>query len=342
MHTHTDLFLEITNIENLYHSWLEFKNGKRKKRDVQLFERNLEDNLFELRNDFEKKTYQHSNYTSFYITDPKLRHIHKAVVRDRIVHHAIYRVLYPMFDKSFIYDSYSCRDDKGTHRAVNRLTVFSKKASRNYTDTCFVLKCDVRKFFDSVDHEILKGLIRARIKDADTLALMDGIIGSFGKDLGYINNNQILLDFASPKGMPIGNLTSQLFANVYLNELDQFVKHILRVRFYIRYCDDFVILDPDKRKLDEYRQKVGDFLKSKLKIALHKDKVSIGRLSQGIDFLGYIVKPHYRILRTKTKNRMLRRVNKKNGPSYLGLLKHCNGHELEKAVRESIENQTEE
>jgi len=332
-----NLFLKIISLENLFGSWEEFKSGKRKKRDVQEFEQSLENNLFKLHYELKNKTYQHSNYTSFYVTDPKLRHIHKAVVRDRIVHHAIYRVLYPLFDQSFIYDSYSCRDDKGTHRAVNRLALFSKRASKNYTETCFVLKCDVRKFFDSVDHEMLKGLIRATVKDADTLALVDSIIDSFGKDLGYINSGQMSLDFASPKGMPIGNLTSQLFANVYLNDLDCFVKHTLKAKYYLRYCDDFLILDPDECKLAEYKQKVRDFLKAKLKLDLHKDKVSIRCLTQGIDFLGYIVKPHCRILRTKTKKRMLKRVGKKNLPSYLGLLSHCNGYELEENVKALVD-----
>jgi hypothetical protein len=145
------------------------------------------------------------------------------------------------------------------------------------------------------------------------------------------------LDFASPKGMPIGNLTSQLFANVYLNDLDCFVKHTLKAKYYLRYCDDFLILDPDECKLAEYKQKVRDFLKAKLKLELHKDKVSIRCLTQGIDFLGYIVKPHCRILRTKTKKRMLKRVRKKNLPSYLGLLSHCNGYELEENVKALVD-----
>ena len=127
------------------------------------------------------KTYRHSDYTSFYITDPKLRHIHKAEVRDRIVHHAVYRILYPIFDKSFIFDSYSCRLNKGTHRAVKRLESFTRKVSGNYTKPCFALKCDVKKFFDSVDHQILLGIIQKKITDLDTIWLLKRIIGSFNK-----------------------------------------------------------------------------------------------------------------------------------------------------------------
>ncbi len=166
-------------MENLFASWREFRRGKRKKLDVQVFERNLEDNLFKLHWELKGKTYRHSNYTSFYITDPKLRKIHKAEVRDRIVHHAIYRVLYPIFDQSFIYDSFSCRIKKGTHNAVNRLEKFSRKVSKNYTGSCLALKCDIKKFFDSIDHQILFELIQKKIRNADALWLIHKIIGSF-------------------------------------------------------------------------------------------------------------------------------------------------------------------
>ena len=176
-----DIFSQIISIENLYESWAEFKYGKRKKGDVQAFERKLEDNLFSLRYDLKNRTYRHSDYTSFYITDPKLRHIHKAEVRDRIAHHAIYRILYTIFDKGFIYDSYSCRLEKGTHKAVARLKNFTQKVSKNNTIPCYALKCDVKKFFDSVDHEILLSLIKRKIADPDTLLLLEEIIESFSK-----------------------------------------------------------------------------------------------------------------------------------------------------------------
>ena len=145
-----------------------------------LFERNLEDNLFGLHYELKNGIYHHSQYTAFYITDPKLRLVHKAEVRDRIIHHAIYRVLYPIFDLSFIHNSYSCRIDKGTHRAVNRLSKFIGQVSKNFTSPCFVLKCDIKKFFDSVDHQILTKIIEQKITDTDTLALLWEIITSFG------------------------------------------------------------------------------------------------------------------------------------------------------------------
>ena len=167
----------------MFESWCEFRRGKRKKIDVQIFERNLEDNLFKLHYELKNKIYCHSDYTAFYITDPKLRHIHKAEVKDRIVHHAIYRILYPIFNQSFIYDSCSCRLNKGTHKAVDRLEQFARKVGKNYTKSCFALKCDVKKFFDSVDHQVLFGLLKKKITDANVLRLMWEIIFSFNSEI---------------------------------------------------------------------------------------------------------------------------------------------------------------
>ncbi len=174
-----DIFATIISLGNLYLSWKKFKKGKMGKSDAQEFALNLEDNLFTLHAELKNKTYRHDHYTSFFVNDPKRRHIHKATVRDRIVHHALYRALYPLFDRGFIYDSYSCRDNKGTHRAVERLATFARQASRNYTRPCFVLKCDTRRFFDSIDHTILLELIGKKVKDADTLWLIEDIIASF-------------------------------------------------------------------------------------------------------------------------------------------------------------------
>lgn len=177
---HNNLFCKIISLENLFASWQEFRKGKCKKSDVQIFERNLEDNLFSLHFELKNRTYRHSNYTSFFITDPKVRNIHKACVKDRIVHHAIYRVLYPIFDKGFIYDSYSCWNKKGTHKAVDRLESFTRKVSKNYIGECWALKCDIKKFFNSVDHHILFELIKKKVFEKDTLDLLWNIILSFG------------------------------------------------------------------------------------------------------------------------------------------------------------------
>ncbi len=279
--SHT-LYPQITSIEHLFQAWNEFKKGKRKKIDVQAFERNLEDNLFILHEQLRTKTYRHGSYHAFNIYDPKFRHIHKATAADRIAHHAIVSIIEPIFDKAFIYDSYSCRLNKGTHRAVRRLFSFVRKVSKNYSENCFCLKLDIKKFFESVDHKILLYCIRKRIHDEDLLRLLENILKSFSKD----------------KGIPIGNLTSQVFANIYLNELDQFIKHELKVKYYIRYADDFVIVADEREHLKNLTRQIDAFLKEKLKLTLHEKKIIIRKYRQGIDFLGYIVLPHVILPRT--------------------------------------------
>lgn len=303
-------YRSIHAIENLFLAWREFRRGKRAKPDVQEFEFNLEDNLFELNEQLIAKTYQHDQYEAFFVTDPKLRHIHKATVRDRVLHQALFRVLYPVFDPSFIFDSYSCRLGKGTHRAVDRLEAFCRKASRNNSRNIFALKLDIRKFFDSIDHTILLHLIERKISDHDILYLIKRILTSF-----------------SP-GLPLGNVTSQLFANIYLNELDQFMKHQLKIRYYLRYCDDFVALFESREDLQSYLDAVREFLAEHLNLQLHPNKIIIRTYRQGIDFLGYVVRPYCRTLRTRTKKRMLRKVTLHNLPSYLGVLDHCNGYKI--------------
>ena len=205
-------FEEIISIENLLFAWKEFLRGKRNKKDVQEFQLHLMDNILSLHNDLKNKTYIHGGYYAFNISDPKPRNIHKASVRDRLLHHAIYRILYPYFDKKFIYDSYSCRIDKGTHKAIIRFKSFARKVSLNNTRTAWVLKGDIRKFFANIDHIILKNIFQRYIIDANVLWLLDRLTSSF-----YTANKKEV-------GLPLGNLTSQLFVNIYMNEFDQFIK----------------------------------------------------------------------------------------------------------------------
>lgn len=303
----------------MFLAWKEFKKGKSKKLDVQQFAFNLEDNLFQLHAELVARTYRHSNYTAFYITDPKLRHIHKACVRDRVLHHAIFRVLYSVVDSGFSFDSYSCRFGKGTHRAVRRLKSFCNKLSNNNHRNIFALKCDVKKFFDSIDHGILLEIIKRKISDKKALWLIGLVVESY--------------QTVSGKGLPIGNVTSQLFANIYLGELDQFMVHDLEAKYYLRYCDDFIVIGDSKGKLKEAILKIAEFLRNQLKLSLHPSKIFLRKYRQGIDFLGYIIRPYCINLRTKTKNRLLKRISIKNLTSYLGLLEHCNGHKIaEKAL----------
>lgn len=328
---HSD-YLNLISIENLFQAWGEFRKGKSKRFDVQEFERNLEDNLFELHQKLKSKTYRHGYYKFFYVNDPKQRHIHKASVADRVVHHLLYTFLYKLFDKSFIYDSYSCRLDKGTHKGVRRLEQFARKVSQNYTADCWALKCDIKKFFASIDHEVLLQLLEKRIKDGDILWLLKQIIYSFHSEQG-VN-----------KGMSLGNLTSQVFANIYLNELDQFAKHKLKVKYYIRYADDFLFLSENRELLHEHIDKIKQFLTSKLKLELHPNKIYIRCLDNGIDFLGYIVLPHYILPRTKTRRRIFKKIREKVGlenfnqslKSYLGYLGHASSFKIEQELKNMV------
>ncbi len=283
------------------------------------------DNIFSLHYDLINYRYKHGPYQAFNIYDPKPRNIHKAGVRDRLVHHAIYRILYPFFDKIFISDSFSCRLEKGTHKAINRFRSLAYKVSKNNTKTCWILKCDIKKFFANIDHDILKDILEKHIDDKDTLWLFAQIIDSFD------TKEKINI------GLPLGNLTSQLLVNIYMNEFDQFIKHKLKAKYYIRYCDDFVIFSDNREQLINFIPIVQGFLMDNLKLELHPQKISIKTLASGVDFLGWVNFTDHKILRTTTKRRMFRNIkNKKGKPeiiqSYFGLMSHGNSYKLKKAI----------
>lgn len=335
MKTYKKLFDAIIAPENLFAAWDRFKQGKRGKLDVQEFERYLEQNIFKLYRELRDRTYKHDVYTSFYIQDPKQRHIHKASVRDRIVHHAVFRIINPLFEPTFISHSFSCRVGKGTHKGVAAMEKMIRQVSRNYSGKCFVLKCDIRSFFESIDHDTLVMILRKKVRDEGALWLIEEIIKShYSKRLSLFNL----------KGLPIGNLTSQLFANIYLNEFDQFVKQKLAIKHYARYTDDFVIVSESEEQLRQLIPPIRVFLQEKLSLDLHPGKVSIAKIHRGIDFLGFVSFPHHRLLRTKTKWRMFRKLRnrvreynegkieeEKLGQvlqSYLGVLSHANTEQL--------------
>jgi len=312
-------FEEIISVENLYKAWQEFAVGKRKKKDVQIFAYTLMDSITQINSDLANKTYQHGGYYNFNISDPKPRLISKAGVRDRLVHHAIYRILYPFFDTLFIADSFSCRINKGTHRAINRFRAFFYKVSKNNTRSCWVLKCDVKKFFASIDHETLVTILKKYISDENIIWLLKDIISSFS--------------ISTKVGLPLGNLTSQLLVNVYMNEFDQYIKHTLKVKYYIRYSDDFVIFSRDRNSLFELIPQIKNFLEEHLKLYLHPNKVIVRTFGSGIDFLGWVHFQKHRVLRTSTKKRMNNRIKNHTKletlHSYLGLLRHGDSYKLE-------------
>lgn len=318
---------DIISVENLLAAWKEFVRGKRKKKDVQEFQYCLMDNILELHRDLKDRTYRHGGYQHFRISDPKPRDIHKASVRDRLLHHALYRKLYPFFDHTFIADSYSCRNGKGTHRAMNCFRSFAHKVSKNHTRTCWVLKCDIRKFFASIDQRSLIDLVGLYIPDKRIVVLIAEVVASF--------HSTVL-----GKGLPLGNLTSQLLVNIYMNEFDQFVKHGLKIKYYIRYADDLAIFSPDKRHLLEIVRYIALFLRERLKLELHPYKVSIRTIASGVDFLGWVHFPDHRVLRTSTKRRMFKRIgeclNEGVFHSYMGMLHHGNSWALRYALEERL------
>lgn len=315
-------FKDIISIDNLLEAWKEFIRGKRNKRDVQEFSLKLIDNLFILNEDLSLGNYCHGGYQAFSISDPKPRNIHKASVRDRLLHHAIYRILYPFFDETFIADSYSCRLGKGTHRALNRFRRFTYKVSKNNTRTCWILKCDIRKFFANIDHQILLDILNSYFPDKQIIWLLKEIIESFSTKPGI--------------SLPLGNLTSQLFVNIYMNEFDQFVKHKLKIKYYIRYADDFVVLSEDRNWLNQQILKIHKFLEEKLKLELHPLKVFIKTITSGVDFLGWVHFCDHRVLRTITKHRTLKRIKERPIAqmlnSYLGLLSHGNTYKIKDKI----------
>jgi retron-type reverse transcriptase len=313
-------------VENLLAAWREFLRDKRKRKDVERFSLHLTDNIFALHHELKEKTYRHGSYKAFKINDPKPREIHKADVRDRLLHHAVYRILYPYFDRKFIFDSYSCRIGKGTHRAINRFRKYARKVSKNHTRTAWVLKCDIRKFFANIDHAILLEILEKRLKDTDVVRLFNEVIKSFhtADKLGV--------------GLPLGNLTSQLLVNIYMNEFDHFCKRELKIEYYIRYADDFVILHDSKKYLENLLPKISEFLETRLHLSLHPGKLFIETIASGVDFLGWIQFPHHRIPRTSTKRRMFRNLNQNSKEesfsSYHGLLSHGDTHELRGKISE--------
>lgn len=301
---------------------------KKSRKDVQGFQRNLMTNIITLHQELANRTYKHSAYEAFKVYDPKPRDIHKATVRDRVLHRALYRTLYPFFDRIFIHDSYSCRFNKGTHKAIYRFRSFIHQVSEVNTKMVWVLKCDIRKFFASVDQNLLLELVARYIPDKDIITLLTKVVRSFSsKKIGI--------------GLPLGNLTSQLLVNIYLNEFDQFIKHKMKCRYYIRYADDFVILSQNREWLVGLISQIQQFLYHKLHLELHPDKVSINTIASGVDYLGWVNFPKHITLRTGTKKRMFRNILQSNGEekvvqSYLGLLSHGSCYKLKRKIEKSI------
>ncbi|MFH1053360.1 MAG: reverse transcriptase domain-containing protein [Candidatus Woesearchaeota archaeon] len=290
------LYEELCTYDNIQLAFTKSRRGKTLKSYVIKFEEDLINNLRQLQHELITQTYKPMPLVTFILRDPKTRKISKSDFRDRIVHHAICNVIEPIFDKTFIYDNYANRIGKGTFSAIERFDQFKRKVLSNDKKACYVLKADVKHYFETVDHNILMSILERKIEDNKLLNLIKIIIS---------NHNT-----SEPeKGMPLGNLTSQFFANVYLNELDQFVKHKLRAKYYIRYVDDFVIFHSDSKALEDYKTRIDKFLKHRLELCLHPDKSKIIKLKTGVGFLGFRIFFSHKLVRKKNLLKFEKKFN---------------------------------
>ncbi|MBI2666886.1 hypothetical protein HYX13_04700 [Candidatus Woesearchaeota archaeon] len=288
------LWESLCSSDNLLLAFRKASKGKTTKEYVVDFEKNLEENIQLLQTELLIHSYHPQPLKTFILRDPKTRKISISAFRDRIVHHALCNIIEPLFEKSFIYDSYANRKCKGTLKAVQRFEYFAKKVSKNNSTQSYVLKADIYHYFESADHKILLNLLKRRIKDENVLWLIRIILANYSTKSG--------------NGMPLGNLTSQFFANVYLHDLDFFVKHTLQVHYYLRYVDDFVLFHPEKKVLEKWKEKIKTFTIEKLNLQLHPQKSRILSLEQGVDFLGFKIFPHHRLLKKRNVRTFQRKL----------------------------------
>ena len=307
MKRHKHVYEDVCTFENLLLAVRKAQRGKRFT-PAAAFNHRLESELPRLQDELQAQTYQPGAYKHFTIKDPKPRLISAAPYRDRIVHHALCNIIEPIFEPVFIFDSYACRKGKGTHAAVDRLT-------RCMQSNDYALKCDIRQYFLSIDHAILKTLLRRKIGCPRTLWLLDALIDNGiapepRQEWNYFAGDDLFTPLSRPTGLPIGNQTSQFFANVYLNPLDHFVKEELRCRAYIRYVDDFVVMGDDPTELWRCRDLIQDFLAASLRLRLHPVKQTVTPVTIGLDFCGYRVFPAHRRLRRSNGLRFARRLRR--------------------------------
>lgn len=342
MITYNNLFNRLCSLENLRLAFKKARKGKSTKWYVKEFEANLENELTRLKTELEFQNYRPKPLRRFVIRDPKTRVIYASAFRDRIVHHALCNLIEPIFEKTFINDTYANRKKKGVHVALKRFDEFKRKVSNNgklvenakdkNMVVGYVLKADIKHYFETVDHEILMKIIQKKISDEKILDLIKTIL----------NNHDMKI---KGKGMPLGNLTSQFFANVYLSELDYYIKHKLKAKYYIRYVDDFIILHRSKEKLVLYKWLINNFLKS-IKLELHNEKSKLTPLNKGINFLGFRIFYLYKLPRKSNLKKFERKMldfNKSPSESeeeklkkflegWFGYVMHGNTYKLRKKV----------
>ena len=302
MKTYKNLYHEIISLKNLILAWKKARKGKTKKGYVMKFEENLAYNLKILHEELKNQIYSPKPMQTFILRDPKTRKISKSDFRDRIVHHALYNIIEPIFNKVFIDENCANRKGKGNLFALEKFYFSLKKVSKNNSRNCFVLKADIKHYFEEINHKMLLEIIKRKIRCEQTIWLINQILKNkieSERETRILYNNE---------GMPLGNLTSQFFANVYLDKFDKFIKHELKAKYYIRYVDDFVILHKSKEQLKEWKKEIEVFLKEKLALELHPDKSRIINLSRGVDFVGFRIFYYFSLLRKRNIRNMERKI----------------------------------
>ncbi len=302
MRTYKNIYYKIYKWENLILAFLKARKGKTKKDYVKKFEKNLIENLQQLQFELMTQTYKPKPLKTFILRDPKTRKISKSHFRDRIIHHALCNIIGPIFQKIFIHDSCANQKRKGNIFAINRFDKFKRKVSKNGKQNGwfnknqikgYCLKADIKHYFEEVNHEVLINIIKRKLKDKNTIQLITKILKNY-------HNKE--------KGIPLGNLTSQFFANIYLNELDYFTKQNLMAKYYIRYVDDFIILHTNRKQLTLWKKEIVIFLKDKLKLQIHPQKSHIIKLSNGIDFVGFRVFYYTKLLRKRNIRKIKNKI----------------------------------
>jgi retron-type reverse transcriptase len=308
MKRYGNLYPQIVEFENLLSAARQAQCGKRYRENVLEFNYNLERELVILEQELRSKTYQPGTYRTFYIKEPKLRMISAAPYRDRVVHHALCNTIVPIFERTFIHDSYANRVGFGTHKALRRFTQFARSSR-------YILQCDIKKYFPSIDHQILKQTIRRKIKCQDTLWLIDTIIDNSNEQIAVIEHfleDDLLTPLYRKRGLPIGNLTSQFFSNCYLNSFDRFVKEELKIAKYVRYVDDFALFSDEQEFLADARVAIEEYL-AKLRLKIHPIKSQLFETKHGATFLGFRVFPNRIRVRTENLRRARRRIKRLQG-----------------------------
>lgn len=313
---------DLFTFQNIYKAYLDCRKNKINTKNAIKFEIVFESEIIKLNNELNNYIYKPSRFICFVIKEPTLREVFASNFRDRVIHHLLYNFLEPIFEKKFIFHSYSNRKNKGAHKSIKYLNKFIKQVTNNNKNKAFFIHLDIKGFFMSINKKVLFNIISKNIKNEKALWLAKQVIfcdplQDFHKKgdktlFNLIPKHKSLFYLPNTQGLPIGNLTSQFFANVYLNELDQFVKHKLKAKYYMRYVDDFIILSKNKSDLIYYRNEISKFLKDKLFIEINTNKQILQSIDKGINWLGYIIKNDYILSRCRIVNNLKRKLNNFN------------------------------